>query len=221
MAVNLEYAVYKDGRMIHITDAKNGIACNCRCPNPLCNQKLIAKNNPSNDNSPHFAHTSGTQCIGAKESELHELSKQIICDNSQIILPDSSIFLYQIGKSEVVIDKYRADIELIGGNYPLFVEIEVSNPVSITKEFGLRRSNNKTLIIDLTDIPRDINIGDLNVLLLNEINNKRLILPDIKSELINSKNDSWFGYVIIAFLFALYFVPKLFKNLTKKNKKHR
>ena len=202
--------------MTHITDVNNGSACNCTCPNPLCQQPLIAKNNPLNDKSPHFAHAYGKQCTGAKESELHELSKQIICDNNQIMLPESSLFVYQKGKSEVGIDRYRADVQLTGGEYQLFVEIEVTNSVSVEKEFYLRQSGNRTLVIDLTETPRDIDKEELKELLLNTHRSKRLILPDIKKRFTQEKEDSWLGVIMVLFIAGLFFIPKLIKSYKPK-----
>ena len=42
------------GKLIHISEAANGLACNCVCPDPNCEGLLIARQGENNDW--HFAH---------------------------------------------------------------------------------------------------------------------------------------------------------------------
>lgn len=62
------------GQVIDIKKASNGLGCNCLCS--CCGDRLIAKQGEINDW--HFAHESGADCSGARESALHEAAKQII-----------------------------------------------------------------------------------------------------------------------------------------------
>lgn len=82
--VELLYGQNAEGRMVHIDDVANGLACGCHCPS--CGAMLIAKNN-GESMAPHFAHYTGTACAGAHESELHMLAKEIIADDRCVMLP--------------------------------------------------------------------------------------------------------------------------------------
>lgn len=62
------------GQIIDIKDASNGLGCNCLCS--CCGDRLIAKQGEFK--GWHFAHESGADCAGARESALHEAAKQII-----------------------------------------------------------------------------------------------------------------------------------------------
>lgn len=82
--VELLYAVNEEGRMVHVNEVPNGIACRCICPS--CSAPLVAKNN-GETMAPHFAHASGTVCNSAHESELHLLAKKIISEEKVVMLP--------------------------------------------------------------------------------------------------------------------------------------
>lgn len=82
--VELLYAVNEEGRMVHISEVPNGIACRCHCPG--CSAPLVARNN-GEIMAPHFAHASGTVCSGAHESELHLLAKKVISEEKAVMLP--------------------------------------------------------------------------------------------------------------------------------------
>lgn len=82
--VELLYALNEDGRMVHINEVPNGIACRCHCPS--CSAPLVAKNN-GETMAAHFAHASGTVCSGAHESELHLLAKKVISEEKAVMLP--------------------------------------------------------------------------------------------------------------------------------------
>lgn len=80
----LTYAHDAQNRMTFIEDVANGIACGCHCP--VCGEALIAKNGGQLKEH-HFAHASGSDCAGAYETALHQLSKDIICQEKVIMVP--------------------------------------------------------------------------------------------------------------------------------------
>lgn len=49
------YARGTDGELQHIDSVANGLECGCTCPNPKCNQPMIARNN-GKKRIHHFAH---------------------------------------------------------------------------------------------------------------------------------------------------------------------
>ena len=77
-----EYAFDINHKLVHIDDVDNGCNCNCTCP--CCGEKMIARNG-GKIREHHFAHSSGTDCVGYRETLLHILSKQIIQENKTIV----------------------------------------------------------------------------------------------------------------------------------------
>lgn len=72
------------GHLVHVDDVPNGEACGCTCPE--CDSKLIAKNKGQH-NQHHFAHVGGSDCVGAVESALHLMAKEILSEGKKIMLP--------------------------------------------------------------------------------------------------------------------------------------
>ena len=73
----LTYALNKDGDLVHIDSVPNGKDCACFCPH--CKSELCAKNGGSGTKMVHhFAHVSGADCVGAIESALHKMAKDVI-----------------------------------------------------------------------------------------------------------------------------------------------
>ena len=91
MNVKLAYGV-RDGHVVHISEIKQtekGEKCNCICP--ACNSILAAK--LGNDRQHHFAHKASYSCdiTHAQQTGLHLLAKEIIRENSTILVPGLSL----------------------------------------------------------------------------------------------------------------------------------
>lgn len=84
MDAYLTYAVGEKGHLVHVDDVPNGEVCGCTCPE--CGSKLIAKNKGQH-NQHHFAHIGGSDCVGAVESALHLMAKEILSEGKKIMLP--------------------------------------------------------------------------------------------------------------------------------------
>ena len=83
----LTYALNKDGDLVHIDSVPNGNKCACFCPH--CKSELCAKNGGLGEKKVHhFAHISGTDCVGAIESALHKMAKDVMRETLTIQLPD-------------------------------------------------------------------------------------------------------------------------------------
>jgi hypothetical protein len=73
-----------DGRMVRATEVVNGLACGCVCPK--CRRRLVAKQGLILQ--AHFAHEGEAEdCVGAFETMVHRLAKQIIADGGVLRLP--------------------------------------------------------------------------------------------------------------------------------------
>ena len=87
MTEYLTYALNKEGDLVHIDSVANGNACECFCPR--CNSELCAKNGGTGEKMiHHFAHVSGSDCVGAVESALHIMAKNVMKEMLCIQLPD-------------------------------------------------------------------------------------------------------------------------------------
>lgn len=86
MKAYLTYALRGDA-LVHIDDVPNGNGCGCICPH--CKRELCAKNGGSGESKVHhFAHLSGADCVGAVESALHKMAKDVMKETMCIQLPD-------------------------------------------------------------------------------------------------------------------------------------
>lgn len=212
MSANLVYGLDTNQRMVFITAVPNGLDCKCICAN--CKQRLIARNNPDNTKAPHFAHYSGSECAGALETMLHQLSKQIICDHNSITMPNGNVFHYDFSKPESSFDRYRADVLLKNDKQSLNVEVIVTSGLSKAKKMHLDRGTINTLVIDLQFIDREISESKLKAILLDEIDNKDLIVPEYRNTLAKGDSDSWVNYILYGIL--AYCLYRLLKSVFKK-----
>ena len=87
MKAYLTYALNKEGDLVHIDSVPNGNECECFCPH--CMSELCAKNGGTGEKKVHhFAHQSGADCVGAIESALHKMAKDVMKETLFIQLPD-------------------------------------------------------------------------------------------------------------------------------------
>lgn len=87
MKAYLTYALNQEGDLVHINSVPNGNDCGCICPH--CKSELCAKNGGTGEKMVHhFAHLSGADCVGAIESALHKMAKDVMKDALCIQLPD-------------------------------------------------------------------------------------------------------------------------------------
>ena len=72
--VSLPCGLSKDGKLIYIDDAANGLKCECFCP--ACKQALVAKNG-GRKREHHFAHLNVVECEHGYQSALHYMAKDL------------------------------------------------------------------------------------------------------------------------------------------------
>lgn len=78
----------RDGQLIHISDAANGLGCGCQCPG--CGAQLVAKNGVANQKAAHFAHHKSAECSTGLQTALHLAAKDIIAKHGQLCLPGAA-----------------------------------------------------------------------------------------------------------------------------------
>ena len=83
----LTWAINQEGDLVHVDEVPNGNECGCICPH--CKSALCAKNGgDSTIMVHHFAHLSGADCVGAVESALHKMAKDILQKSKCVYLPN-------------------------------------------------------------------------------------------------------------------------------------
>lgn len=163
----------KDGKIHHVKNVPNGLACGCVCPN--CRKPLIAKNK-GEWKRPHFAHAVDTDCFNYEAmSYLHQYAQQILEAEQSIVLPEF-LFIPEITlinysvlrgqsikfpatkvafdsiQSEYSWDKYRIDSHGTLKNRSLFIEITVTHASELEKINAIREQGQPAIEIILTDL---------------------------------------------------------------------
>ena len=153
MDAYLTYAVGEKGNLVHIDSVPNGEACGCTCPE--CGSKLIAKNKGQH-NQHHFAHVGGSDCVGAVESALHLMAKEILSEGKKIMLPRYPL---QIGGvrlfQSVIVESYDKELSLrpdcVGNTagQKLWVEFKRSHEVDTDKAAKIKSAKIECVEIDI------------------------------------------------------------------------
>ncbi|MCF2902062.1 hypothetical protein L1267_16930 [Pseudoalteromonas sp. OFAV1] len=170
------YAKNSDGMTVHIDDVPRGDACKCFCLDENCNSPLIAKKGEVNIH--HFAHKNPSlecRACSSNESALHFAAKNIVKTESKLIAPFyenrklvcETLYLVDT-KCEVTFgDKFRSDVTgFTREGEVIDIEIMVTSPCSDDKINALRALNRSSIQIDLSDIPRVLEIEELKQMVL-------------------------------------------------------
>lgn len=156
----LTFALNAEGRLVYIDEVPNGNACGCRCPH--CHGALIARNE-GEISQHHFAHASGLDCEGGRETALHLLAKEIIVAHRQLMLPPyKTVFrgkLQNFDEIEVETRNDATDIQpdLVGicknktgeRTARLLIEIRVHHAVDALKTDKIRKLQLPCVEIDM------------------------------------------------------------------------
>ena len=163
-SAELPYGLKADGTLAHIADVPFGLACGCTCPG--CGTALVARKGKVKAH--HFAHHTDRACVGAWESTLHILAKEVIAAAQEISLPTAiavhgnlfghvaaaRLFAYDAAASEVRMGTIIPDIVLHGRGRQLLVEVHVTHPAEDAKLDELRLRGLPAIEIDLSKAPR-------------------------------------------------------------------
>jgi len=152
----LTYAINQEGELVHVDSVPNGNECGCKCPN--CGSNLCAKNGGDGTKMiHHFAHQSGADCVGAVESALHKMAKDILLESKCVFLPDRpdgrNVGILHFDKIEV--EHYDKDTGLrpdcIGyyGDKFLWVEFKRTHAVDTDKKEKIISAHIDCIEIDL------------------------------------------------------------------------
>lgn len=168
----------KDGVLVHIKDVVRGLACRCVCPS--CNDPLVAKKGEHKEH--HFAHASGAECASALETALHIASKEILERRREIVLPevivsfnssrapiqlrDEQKYILDRVSVEARIDQIVPDVVAEIQGETILIEIYVTHRVDSTKLARIRNLDVSAIEIDLSSMPRNLFIEDIENLIV-------------------------------------------------------
>lgn len=159
MDAYLTYAVGEKGHLVHVDDVPNGEACGCTCPE--CDSKLIAKNKGQH-NQHHFAHVGGSDCVGAVESALHLMAKEILSEGKKIMLPRyplqvGGVRLFQSIEVESNDKELSLRPDCVGdtAGQKLWVEFKRSHEVDTDKAAKIKSAKIECVEIDINKCPLD------------------------------------------------------------------
>ena len=153
----LDYAPDENNVIQYVLNVEPGLACNCYCPNPDCNERLIAKHCPEGGKAPHFAHASEKSCKGAYMSLLHLKAQQIIVSKKTVMAPEfltiepKRLEFVDANLEDDRWDGIRPDVvgETADGKI-WAIEIFYTNKVKRLKAEKIRNLNVTCLEIDIT-----------------------------------------------------------------------
>lgn len=174
----IKYGVDKlTDELVYIDNAVRGLSCNCKCLE--CGRDLIA--NKGDINEWYFDHYVRSFCTGGGESAIHRLTKEIILKHSKIFTPYGPIE-YSSARSEVDLGFLCPDIAIVSGGKNIFIEIFFRNKKK-KKQIELFVSHKlKSFEIDISKVPLDISPQELEYLLLENLDNRKVLYWDAVEE---------------------------------------
>lgn len=152
---NLIYALDANGKPVHIDSVPNGFSCGCKCPR--CESPLQAKNG-GNERAHHFAHKDGADCVGAVESAIHCLAKEILKESLLVNLPDNAGVLKfdrVVAEKNYTELKLRPDCVGFYGSKYLWIEFKRFHEVDAQKAGKIISARIDCVEIDLNKCEQD------------------------------------------------------------------
>lgn len=171
MSFLLPFGEAPDGRLVTVNDVDRGRSCNCLCPG--CKEPLVARK--GDVMSHHFVHDTFLSCVGAYETMLHKLGKQVISECKEFWIPPvmavyrgnrvlarpAERFRPSSVRQETVIGAIRPDLIAALRDREMIVEIRVSHKVGNEKKESLIGVGLEAIEIDLSGYSRDAAPQDL------------------------------------------------------------
>lgn len=222
----LTYAIDKNTKdLVYIDDVPNGESCGCLCP--CCNSPLIAKNEGKH-NLHHFAHVGGSDCVGAYESALHLMAKEVLCKNKMLRLPkypsrlSRKIYFQEIRKEYY--DKelmLRPDcIGLTADGQQLWIEFKRTHQVDSDKRTKIINGHRECVEIDINSCQLDP--AKMRVFIEDCWDNRKWIYIVGQEILDERKNISFLGEERILYNDKNSYLPTLtLKDSTNKPKEFK
>ncbi len=149
-----------DGELTHISEVDSGLIENCLCPK--CGGLLIAKKGDVRKH--HFAHYNFENCLGAQETAIHLLAKDILLHERCISLESNTnqdtSNLVNFDAVSLEVREHGLVYDAVGykGDFSLAIEIKVTHEVDSRKREIVVNQGIRMIEIDLAAYLS----GDLN-----------------------------------------------------------
>ncbi len=197
------------GKSMFIKNVLNGLSCNCICAK--CGKKMVAVQGAEKEW--HFRHHEDTDCIGGQETAIHKLAKQIIIDNSEMLI-EKEVLLYSEARQEESFLSIIPDVTILSSGENVYFEIAVTHHVESSKENFYKNGFYKSIEIDLSNISYNITPNELEHIVLRDTSNKRKIFWSIEqsNKKTNSENFIWVILLAIGTFFLLFWRRKPRRN---------
>lgn len=182
-------------RLVYVDEVPNGNECNCTCPK--CKEALCAKNEGTH-RTHHFAHISGKECIGATETALHRLAKEVLAEIKCLCLPsiegvcESELSTFEKVDIEPLDKELSLRPDCIGyhkNGRAIWIEFKQTHAVDTAKKDRIREEKVDCLEIDLKDC--ELDRKKIELFIKEKSNNRKWIyyhrIPRIKTK---QKSDS-------------------------------
>ena len=175
----------KGDERILISKADPGSKCGCVCI--ACHRSVVAKNKEPRKISKFFSHAVvNPECNYSHETDLHWAAKKIICEMSEIWVPEdvqrvnaenyvlkAEFLKIDYAKSEVVLGgDIKADVLIHSGEEKIGIEVYVTHPLDSVKLEKYKALNISVLEINLSGTERTIMEDDLRKILEGELHKK-------------------------------------------------
>lgn len=203
----LTYALDNNGKLIHVDSVLRGLSCKCFCPH--CKSELIAKNG-GNRKAHHFAHVNGSDCVGAIESALHKMAKDILQEHKIIMLPPArqGLSVKQVVFDRIDVEVFDKELSLrpdcIGytGNGIIWVEFKRTHEVDVRKAGKIISAKIDCVEIDLNSCELDMekvrtfieSSDEMRKWIYNHENPNPFPIYEINNNFIHSDFDNHYDY---------------------------
>ncbi len=158
----MTFALSAEGRVVHINEVANGLACGCVCLK--CGEKLVGRQGEIRGH--HFSHYLASETASCPETALHRAAKEILLREMRVRLPDQLEGMAAVPGTEVRFERVslehrlgnpEAGTELVAdawgeGVTNMVIEIAVSHRVDPAKAEKLRKLGVCAMEIDLADV---------------------------------------------------------------------
>lgn len=158
----LTWAINHEGDLVHVDTVSNGNECGCICP--YCKSALCAKNGGDGEKMiHHFAHLSGADCVGAVESALHKMAKDILMETKCVHLPNrhdgqkGELLYFDQVEVEFFDSETHLRPDCIGyyGDRFIWIEFKRTHAVDTKKRGKIISAHIDCIEIDLNGCPLD------------------------------------------------------------------
>jgi hypothetical protein len=184
-------------RAVHISQVDNGLSCGCICLE--CSQAMVAANRGKIQQH-HFRHYNESNCLGAPETGLHLLAKQILLEAEMIAIGSDEYFGYSYAIAEKKFHGIIPDVRLEDDSKEIWlVEIAVTHPLEEPKLEIIKSTSVNCLELDLKNVDRDITYEALKQSILYDLTLRKVICRKVQKPKLKKEREEQNYWIFAAF----------------------